>query len=80
MLNESSLTQNFDPSLSDAQIYPQLCVISAFPQEENKISEYLANFKELDKREIYKNASIDENQVEIYMLFSHYFERMDDGK
>ena len=37
-------------------------------------------FKELDKREIYKNASIDDNQVEIYMLFGHYFERMDEGK
>ena len=62
--------QDLNANIADDQIYPQLTSINAFNEEANKIKEYLDNFKKLDQSDIYKNASVDDDQVEIYMLFS----------
>ena len=36
--------------------------------------------KELGKREVYKCASYDKNQVEVYLLFSQFYVKMDAAK
>ena len=80
-IGESMIQQkDLNANIADDQIYPQLTSINAFNEEANKIKEYLENFKKLDKSDIYKNASVDDDQVEIYMLFSQYYTRMDAGK
>ena len=59
--------------MSVEDVYVQL---SETRNMQSEIEEHIEDMAELDKREVFKSASYDQYNVEVYLLFSHWYMRM----